>query len=1426
MKKNIFLTKVITCLAVIIYVSPLCYGKKDIPSLTAHQPLLFTENRGQVVDDAGTLRPDILFTAHSGNTQIYFTSTGVNYQFFTLEFPNGYNGSVPTNAGDRWDSGMQVKTNTYRFSLKLDGANPNPVIRREKKNACTENFYLPQCPAGITGVATYERLLYQDVYPGIDWVVYSNGSRMKYDFVVRPGSDPHQIKIKIADAQRVYITEAGELVMQTALGEVREDAPVSYAGGENVPTYFRQNSDGTIGFEVGAIPGGATLTIDPSVSWATYYGGASDGETSQGCSVDAADNVYITGIAWSSSGFATTGAFQTSFNGSGDAYITKFSSSGARLWSTYYGGTGQETQPVCATDNFGNVFMAGTTASTTVIASPGAYKTAVTGIVDNFLVKFNASTGARSWGTYYGGAVVETSSTSCATDGSGNVYLSGATSATSGLFVSGGHQPANGGGTDVYLVKFNTSGTPLWGTYYGGAGSEFTAGFVKNVTVDNADNVFLSGMTTSTSAIATAGSYQPAFAGGATDAFLVKFSSLGVRLWSTYYGGPGEEVVGTTCNADNLGNVYLATCTNSVTGIATAGAYQSTFAGDTDVCVAKFNSSGGILWSTYFGGPKRDNVFAISTMAGSRLYLAGSTYSTTGIATAGAMQSVKSDTTDAMMACFDANGSLLWGSYYGGTGVDHVVGCAVNASGDVYFSGVTNSTTGISTTGAYQVTLGGGSDAMLLKISDPPPSTIITGSITGSPFCAGATINVPYSITGTYTAGNIYTAQLSDAAGSFASPVNIGSLTAIAGGTIVAVIPVGTASGSGYRIRVVSSTPVVTGTDNGVNLTVIALPDAGNISGSSAVCESDVITLSESVTVGSWSSSDPATASVSAGGVITGIAAGNATISYTASNTCGTAVAVHAITVNPLPSVAPVTGSLDVCSGASSALIDATPGGVWASVSPGVATISGSGNVTGISTGNTTISYTVTNTFGCTSAATAVVTVNAAPAASTVPSGSAFICSVGSVLLSGAPAISGFTYQWQESGINVAGATNATYTASAAGNYRIVITNLLGCTGTSAVINVSVSASATVVPSVSITASTGLTVCASSFPVTFTATPVNGGTSPAYQWSVNGVTVAGTTSSYAYTPANGDIVQCILTSSEPCAMPATAIGSVTMTVVPLVTPSVSVNALPGDTICAGYSVTYTAAPSFGGSAPAYQWHVNGIMVATGPSYSTVPANGDIVTCTMTSSYATCITTPLAVSVPLIMNVQPVTPNTVNISTGTSSIISGEPVTFVAIAPNAGSSPEYQWFINSTGVAGATSATFMTSSLNNGDVVKCRVISSKTCALPHAAMSDGFTVHITSAIEAHTTQTPKFTLAPNPNNGSFMIQGTFTPPVDGHASIVIKDVLGKTIYTKCFELSGSVFSEKIILPNTLTDGMYCVHIISGAECSVINMIIGQ
>lgn len=136
-------------------------------------------------------------------------------------------------------------------------------------------------------------------------------------------------------------------------------------------------------------------------------------------------------------------------------------------------------------------------------------------------------------------------------------------------------------------------------------------------------------------------------------------------------------------------------------------------------------------------------------------------------------------------------------------------------------------------------------DDILVEGTSISSQTVTTGTVSSLSVCAGQTVQVPYSISGVFTVGNVFTAQLSDASGSFAIPTPIGSVTSTAAGTISAVIPPGTPAGTGYRIRVVASAPATVGSTNVSNITVNALPLAGTafVTGNTTVCQGSTVQI-------------------------------------------------------------------------------------------------------------------------------------------------------------------------------------------------------------------------------------------------------------------------------------------------------------------------------------------------------------------------------------------------------------------------------------------------------------------------------------------------------------------------------------------------------------------------------------------------------
>ncbi|MEO6832214.1 MAG: T9SS type A sorting domain-containing protein, partial [Chitinophagaceae bacterium] len=193
----------------------------------------------------------------------------------------------------------------------------------------------------------------------------------------------------------------------------------------------------------------------------------------------------------------------------------------------------------------------------------------------------------RQWGTYYGGDGDDLAF-GCATDASGNVYLAGRSNSTSGIASSGSYKDTLTGGQDAFLAKFNSAGVRQWATYYGGPANDLTASCI----VDGNNDVYIEGRTKSTTGIAFNG-FQNSYAGKGTDydAFIVKFNSAGNPLWGTYYGGTGDDDI-RTCAVDGNYNLYAAGTTSSLTGLATPGAFQTTFGGAFLAKIAQNTSQG------------------------------------------------------------------------------------------------------------------------------------------------------------------------------------------------------------------------------------------------------------------------------------------------------------------------------------------------------------------------------------------------------------------------------------------------------------------------------------------------------------------------------------------------------------------------------------------------------------------------------------------------------------------------------------------------------------------------------------------------------------------------------------------------------------------------------------------------------------------
>lgn len=295
-------------------------------------------------------------------------------------------------------------------------------------------------------------------------------------------------------------------------------------------------------------------------------------------------------------------------------------------------------------------------------------------------------------------------------DALGNIYVAGNTNSQNNIATSGAYQNTLNGSNDIYVAKFTALGQLVWATYFGGSNNE-TYG---KLCLDKQKNVYVTGGTNSSNGIATTGAYQTTYGGG-TDIFLVKLDSNGTRKWATYLGGNAQQYA-VDIAISPLEEIYITGRGSTGDSVLTSiGAVNRFGAGSTDAFVVKFNTQGIRLWGSYFGGEYFDEGRAILALNSGDIVLAGSTLSTTGIASPGAFQTTKNNDYDCFFVWLKPNGNISWSSYFGGDSLDDIQDITSDSYGNVIGVGYTLSKSGLVEINAYQNKLNGIVDAMLIK---------------------------------------------------------------------------------------------------------------------------------------------------------------------------------------------------------------------------------------------------------------------------------------------------------------------------------------------------------------------------------------------------------------------------------------------------------------------------------------------------------------------------------------------------------------------------------------------------------------------------------------------------------------------------------------------------------------------------------------
>jgi hypothetical protein len=656
-------------------------------------------------------------------------------------------GGVKTGRKEKADTGAVLR-------LKLAGANLKARAAGRQELPGKVNYLRGKDQnRWVTGISTYARVAYEDVYPGIDLVYYGNQRQLEYDFIVKPGADPRAIAIDVDGADRVELDAAGDLLMHVRGRQVRQRKPIIYQEIRGVRTAIdgRYKLEGRqrVKFELAAYDLGQPLVIDPTLDYSTYLGGSGD-DKGYGVAVDSIGSAYVTGST-SSTEFPTEAGFEMSFQGSTDAFVTKLDPTGATLiYSTYLGGSGDDLGLGVAIDLENSAHVTGFTTSTDFPISPGAFQMVSKGNGDAFVTKLDTTGAALTYSTYLGGEGGDIGY-GLAVDMTG-AYVTGFTSSVSFPTTPGAFDSWFNGSTDAFVTKVHPSGTMLlYSTYLGGKGDDVGYGVAVDLS-----GAYVTGHTTSADFPATMAAYDPV-ANGNFDAFITKLDHTGAALaYSTYLGGSSDDE-GQGVAVDVTGSAYVTGHTRSGDFPTTTGAYDRVANGDIDAFVTKLSREGTALdYSTYLGGGFEDRGLGVAVDVNGNAHVTGHT-SSDDFPTTRAYDDTYHGSKDAFVTKVNPDGTTLsYSTYLGGGAEDQGQGIAVDAKGSAYVTGYTSSNPFPVTPGAFDTTYNGLNDVFVSKITDigvpatltlsPPADT----NIAGEEHCVSATVE---DVTGNPVAG-------------------------------------------------------------------------------------------------------------------------------------------------------------------------------------------------------------------------------------------------------------------------------------------------------------------------------------------------------------------------------------------------------------------------------------------------------------------------------------------------------------------------------------------------------------------------------------------------------------------------------------------------------------------------------------------------
>ena len=710
------------------------------------RPTCFVENLGQAPQD-------VLWQVEGAGFEASFSRDSFVLRLFGASPEAATNSAKPTAAGggaaglSRLSSPGRISVTEQRIALA--GASPQARIEPLDPLPGKMSFFRGNnSKRWLRGLATYARLRYRNIYPGIDLLFYDNHGKLEYDFVAAPGADAGLIRLRVSGDSGAHVTASGELQVGEGADAVLH-RPLLYqnlaTGKRTIDGRFVELRDGTVGFQFANYDTSRTLVIDPTINllYSTYIGGVHD-DGATGIGLDAQGNVYIVGASASQDYPVSANAYQTMRMNIGvyvyNLVITKFSPEGVLLYSTFVGGTQNDTplDSNVLVDANGDAFLTGYAKSADFPLTSNAYQgTYPTGAPQcAYLIEIGPDGSQLLYSTLFSGTG-GSQGVGIAFNAQGKLYVAG--SAGPGLpTTAGAYMGQLATGNAAFLAEFDLTQTGpaqlVAATYYGTSSPATNSSFLGNtgyaMVLDSAGNPWISGQAATNNLPTTANALQPSLPALSAScqgygaplnsvAYLAKLSSdLTSLMYGSYLSGKNAGAQVDDCSeftrsmaVDANGDLYVLGNTASSTFPVTSGVYQGSYPGGGGLYgyvgfVTKLSSDGtSILWSGYLGGNGGDSYpVQLKLDPQGNVWVGGTTQGGSNFPISqGAYQTTQKGSYNGHLTEYSADGThLLYGTYLGGSGNDSVQSLAFDALGNIYLTGDTTSTNFPVSSNAFQ----------------------------------------------------------------------------------------------------------------------------------------------------------------------------------------------------------------------------------------------------------------------------------------------------------------------------------------------------------------------------------------------------------------------------------------------------------------------------------------------------------------------------------------------------------------------------------------------------------------------------------------------------------------------------------------------------------------------------------------------------